>query len=367
VPVSDNGRQASGPTLVSVVIPAFRCSQYIAQAVDSVLEQSFSDFEIIVINDGSPDTPRLEAALLPYWDHIRYQKQATRGPSGARNAGILWARGKYVAFLDADDYWRPDHLGKLMELFQQDAALDLAYCDCVLLKEEKPFANAFSIEPQSGAVNFDSLLVESCAISTSTALVLRESIVQAGLFDEGFHRCEDFDLWLRLAFRGARMRYHSEPQVFRRINEQGLSADRLSMKRDRIRVYEKVAATLPVSMEQRQTIERLVGSIRAECHVQEMKHALDKGNYEAAVESGRQAKRVRQDWRLSFSLAALRLAPRLFGHFYRMRARMLEDRNRKSTQNVPPQAPEVEAQPESLDPSDLVNHSAEEKAFRESR
>src|SRR6266404_4236386 len=196
--------------LVSVVIPAYRCSQYIAQAVQSVLAQTFPAYELIVVNDGSPDTPLLEAALAPFLGKIRYQKQATRGPSGARNAGILQARGKYVAFLDGDDYWRSDHLAKLMALFQRDAALDLAYCDCILLKGDKPFANTFSIEPQCEVVNFDSLLVESCAISTSSAVVSRESILKAGLFDEGFRRCEDFDMWLRLAFVGARMTYHSE-------------------------------------------------------------------------------------------------------------------------------------------------------------
>src|SRR6266404_7765519 len=75
--------------LVSVVIPAYRCSQYIAQAVQSVLAQTFPAHELIVVNDGSPDTPLLEAALAPYKDSIRYIKQPTRGPSGARNTGIV--------------------------------------------------------------------------------------------------------------------------------------------------------------------------------------------------------------------------------------------------------------------------------------
>ena len=363
----NNGHSGQGPVAVSVVIPAFRCAQYIAQAVESVLQQSFSDLEIIIVNDGSPDTARLEAALLPYWREICYEKQGTRGPGGARNTGILQARGKYVAFLDGDDYWRPDHLAKLMELFQADAALDLTYCDCVLLKEEKPFANAFSIEPQSDIVDFDSLLVESCAISTSSAVVSRESILKAGLFDESFRRCEDFEMWLRLAFGGARMRYHSEAQVFHRMNEQGLSADRLSMKRDRIRVYEKVAATLPVTLEQRQTIERLVGSIRAECYVEEMKHALDKGNYEAAAESGSRARRIKPDWRLNLSLAALKVAPRLFRHLYLVRASMLNDWSRKGRQDATRQLSAAETPDDGHDPAYLVSQNAEEKEVREPR
>jgi GT2 family glycosyltransferase len=350
-----NGNNGQRPVVVSVVIPAYRCAQYIAQAVESVLQQSFSDLEIIVVNDGSPDTPLLEAALLPYWDKIHYRKQVSKGPSAARNAGILQAGGKYIAFLDGDDYWRSDHLAKMMALFQKDADLDLAYCDCVLLKQEKPFANASTIEPQSSVVNFDSLLVESCAISTSSAVVARESILKAGLFDEEFRRCEDFDMWLRLAFGGARMTYHSDPQVLHRMNEQGLSADRLSMKRDRIRVYEKVAASLPVSMEQRQTIGRLVGSIRAESHVEEMKHALAEGDYQAALESGNRAKALKSNWKLSASLFALRAFPRLFCHFYVARARRLGDRSGKRLTNVEKQVPVAGNHPDDNDPILLVN------------
>jgi glycosyltransferase involved in cell wall biosynthesis len=356
-PFSDNGN-GQGAVVVSVVIPAFQCAQYIAQAVDSVLQQSFSDFEIIVVNDGSPDTPQLEAALLPYWEKIRYHKQDTRGPSGARNAGILQARGKYVAFLDGDDYWRSDHLAKLMALFQEDAKLDLAYCDCVLLKQEKPFANAFSVEPQSSAVNFDSLLVERCAISTSSAVVSRESILKAGLFDENFRRCEDFDMWLRLSFGGARMAYHTEAQVFHRMNEVGLSADRLSMKRDRIRVYEKIAASLPVTMQQQETIHKLVSNIKADCHVDEMKYALERGNFQAALESGNRAKAIKSNWKLATSLLALRAAPRLFGYFYLLRAHMLNDRSGKRSleahKAVSPVAPHGD------DPTYLVNQGSRE-------
>jgi glycosyltransferase involved in cell wall biosynthesis len=355
--VSNNDNGGQGAAMVSVVIPAFRCTQYIAQAVESVLQQSFSDLEIIVVNDGSPDTPLLEAALLPYWGKIHYQKQATRGPSGARNAGILQAHGKYVAFLDGDDYWLPEHLARLMALFQGDAAPDLAYCDCILLKGEKPFANAFSIEPQSPEVNFDSLLVESCAISTSSAVVSRETILKAGLFDESFRRCEDFDMWLRLAFGGARMTYHSDAQVFHRMNEAGLSADRLSIKRDRIRVYEKMAATLPVTIEQRETISRLVAHIKADCHVDEMKYALEEGNYQAALDSGNRAKAIKSNWKLATSLFALRAAPQLFGQLYVLRARMLGDRSGKRFTDVENQVPGTGNHEEDHEPAYLVNQS----------
>jgi len=208
-------------------------------------------------------------------------------------------------------------------------------------------------------VNFDSLLVESCAISTSSAVVERESILKAGLFDESFRRCEDFDMWLRLAFGGAHMTYHSDAQVFHRMNEQGLSADRLSMKRDRIRVYEKIAATFPVTIEQQETIHKLVANIKADCYVDEMKHALEKGDYKEALGSGNRAKAIKSNWKLATSLFALRAAPRLFCNFYLVRAHMLDDRSSQRPEVQKP-VPAAGNSPREPRPGGLVNQNTGE-------
>ena len=94
----------------SVIIPAYQAAPYIAQALDSVFAQSFRDFEVIVVNDGSPDTPDFERALQPYLANITYIKQANHGPSHARNTGIGKARAPLIALLDSDDFWAPDYL-----------------------------------------------------------------------------------------------------------------------------------------------------------------------------------------------------------------------------------------------------------------
>jgi glycosyltransferase involved in cell wall biosynthesis len=313
--------------LVSVIIPAYRCAEYIAQTIESILSQSFTDYEIVIINDGSPDTALLEKVLEPYREKICYLKQGTRGPSGARNTGILKARGKYVAFLDSDDYWEAEHLSKHMGMLKRDQALDLVYCDYFLVKAEKPSARAFSVEPQSPPINFDSLLVERCTIGTSTTVISRAAIIGAGLFDESLMRCEDFDMWLRLAFGGARMAYHSDAPVFHRITESGLSADRWSMKKDRIRVYEKMASTLPISVEQLETIHQLIKKAEADCHIDELKHAVERGDYEAAQEAMDRARAIKDRWKLKFSAFALKLAPGLFRRFHLARARHLAPGN----------------------------------------
>src|ERR1035438_221584 len=95
--------------LVSVIIPAYRAAASIAATLESVLAQTFRDYEIIVVNDGSPDSEAVETALEPYRARIVYLRQQNQGPGGARNTGILTARGKYIALLDADDVWYPEH------------------------------------------------------------------------------------------------------------------------------------------------------------------------------------------------------------------------------------------------------------------
>jgi glycosyltransferase involved in cell wall biosynthesis len=310
--------------LVSVVIPAYRCSQYIAQAVESVLAQSYPQREVIIVNDGSPDTPALELALRPYREKVCYITQPSRGPAAARNRGILKARGEYIAFLDADDYWSPEHLAKQMELFFADRTLELVYCDCVLLKD-RPLTRAFSLQPQAPQVSFDALLVESCAIGTSTTIVLRDTIVRAGLFDESFMRCEDFEMWLRMAFRGARMAYHPYAEVFHRVSDHGLSADRLAMKKDRLRVYEKLTATLALSGRQRSVVERLAAETRRDCDIDILKHLLEAGEYRSALVVAERARSRSNTWKLRVTCTGLRIAPRLFGRLHRIRTRFVRD------------------------------------------
>src|ERR1700756_479405 len=123
-----NGETATSESpLVSVVIPAFNAARYIPATINSVLSQTLRQFEILVVNDGSPDTSELEFALKPYAGRIRYIKQTNRGPAAARNTGIREARGKYTAFLDSDDLWFPEHLASQVLMLERDPSLGLTY------------------------------------------------------------------------------------------------------------------------------------------------------------------------------------------------------------------------------------------------
>ena len=124
IPASKIG---SATPKVSVIIPTYKTAHFIAACLDSVFAQTYQDLEAVVVNDGSPDTPELEQVLVPYMDRIVYIKQENKRTAGARNNAIRHARGEFVAFLDSDDVWMPDHLAEQMQLFANDPSVELTY------------------------------------------------------------------------------------------------------------------------------------------------------------------------------------------------------------------------------------------------
>ena len=133
---------ANSTPKISVIIPSYKTASLIARCLDTVMAQTYQDFEAIVVNDGSPDTPELEKVLEPYMDRIVYIKQQNKRCAGARNTAIKAARGEFLAFLDSDDTWYPEHLESQMKQFTDDPSLDLVYSDSLLVgdpEREAPF------------------------------------------------------------------------------------------------------------------------------------------------------------------------------------------------------------------------------------
>jgi glycosyltransferase involved in cell wall biosynthesis len=127
--------------LVSIVIPAYKVAPFIKETLDSVFAQTFTDFEAIVINDGSPDTDELERALEPYRARIVYLGQEkNQGAGAARNLGLRVARGHFVAFLDGDDTYFPAFLSEQLELIRGHGGYELVYADATNFGSFKPMA-----------------------------------------------------------------------------------------------------------------------------------------------------------------------------------------------------------------------------------
>jgi glycosyltransferase involved in cell wall biosynthesis len=231
---------------ISVVIPAFRVTPYIAATLGSVFGQTFTDLEVVVVNDGCPDTAALRDAVAPHRDRIRYIEQPQGGPSKARNTAIAVARGEFLAFLDGDDLWMPTCLGSLHALLAGTPDAVLAWAD------SRPFGDGVAAdaptlmasEPPEGPCDVTALLTGRCVVFTSTVLARRQAVVDAGGFDETLHRCEDFDLWLRLALRGQFL-YTREILGRRRLHPSSQSASPTAMLRAQVAVRRRfVAATV---------------------------------------------------------------------------------------------------------------------------
>src|SRR5262245_55808061 len=111
--------------LVSIVIPAYNAAPFIGDALQSVFAQTYSDYEVIVVNDGSPDTDELLKVLAPFRDRLTYLEQENKGPSAARNHAIEKARGEFIAFLDSDDSWLPDYLTEQIKFINGDPRFDM--------------------------------------------------------------------------------------------------------------------------------------------------------------------------------------------------------------------------------------------------
>jgi glycosyltransferase involved in cell wall biosynthesis len=298
--------------LVSVIVPAYKAASFITQTLESVFAQTLKDFEVIIINDGSPDTEEFERILQPYMSRVTYLKQENRGPSAARNLGIMRARGEYVALLDADDLWLPEYLNEQMKLFKQKPSLDLVYSDVLQYYSSTADGVPYSQDcPSRGPVTFESLLTEECQIPTSALIVRRQVVQDAGLFDEQLWRCEDYDLWLRIAHRGAQMVHQQKVLGASRVRLDSLAAENIKMLQSMVQVLVKLQTELRITPERRVLFRRETAKAQANVDLERGKVYLQQGRFEEALDALRNANAFFHRHKLTLTLLALRLSPKL--------------------------------------------------------
>jgi glycosyltransferase involved in cell wall biosynthesis len=182
---------------VSVIIPTHNYAQYIRQALDSVFNQTYKDYEIIVVDDGSQDSTR--EIMLSYGDRIRYYYQENQGPAKARNKGIIESRGKYIAFLDADDIWFPSKLAKQIEMFKTNSRLGMVLTDNSLFDDAGVYKEY--VGKKNYLFNGDivaNIFIRS-GVVTPTVMVKRDVFDKVGLFEENLWIGEDDNMWIRIA------------------------------------------------------------------------------------------------------------------------------------------------------------------------
>lgn len=315
---------SSDRPLVSVIIPAYQAAAYIGQTLQSVFAQTYPSFEVILINDGSPDTEEFERAIAGYRERISYLQQENRGPSAARNAGIRLARGEYLAFLDADDAWFPHCLAAQVDLaLSRQPACDLVYGDVLVYSDspqQRPVIAATGVVgeirysqmcPSVGALTFESLLREDCQAPTSCTMVRRQAAIAAGLFDENLRRAEDYDLWLRIAHRAANMAYAREVLGKNRVVAGSLSHDNIKMLEGVVCVLAKLSRSLELSAEERSALDDKLTDAAARFNLERGKALLLEAKYEQALRALREAASSLASIKLRSALLGLKIAPAL--------------------------------------------------------
>jgi len=231
--------------LVSVIIPTFNRGYCLEESIRSVLQQSFVDFELIVVDDGSTDNTSELVARFPAVKLIRLEKN--RGVSFARNRGMVEAQGDCIAFLDSDDLWEKDKLASQVKWIERD--FHVVYTDEIWIR------NGVRVNPMNKHRKYSGDIfrycLPLCIVSPSSVLLRAEVLREVGGFDESMPVCEDYDLWLRIA-KHYPFHFIAEKLIVKR----GGHEDQLSRKywgMDRWRVYalEKLLQENKLNKEQR--------------------------------------------------------------------------------------------------------------------
>jgi len=233
---------------VSVIIPTYNCAKYICEAVDSVLAQTYNDFEIVVVDDGSTDDTK--DILQRYNGRIRYIYQSNKGVSAARNLGLREAKGKYIAFLDADDIWLPEKLECQTKLLEENPDTVMVFSDIEMFSENtlirfsmsrsnnyQPYGSLkwrilqkeFNDGTLIKGITFGDLVLDN-SILPATVVLKRICLDSIGYFDEGLPIAEDYDLWLRISQK-FKILYFNKITARRRYRQDSAS------DRDGIREY----------------------------------------------------------------------------------------------------------------------------------
>jgi len=179
----------------SVIVPSFNRARFLGITVNSVLTQTFEDFELLVIDDGSTD--HTDCLVRQFQDpRVRYLRQDNRGVAAARNLGITQARGRFIGFLDSDDRYRADKLLVTREYIRRYKDFRVFHTEEIWYRSGQYLAQKLYHKKHSGHIFEHSVAL--CSIGMSTSVLARSVFDEVGLFDESFPSCEDYDFWLRV-------------------------------------------------------------------------------------------------------------------------------------------------------------------------
>ena len=259
--------------LVSVVIPTYNRAAFVGKAVDSVLNQTFTNYEVIVVDDGSTDDTREQ--LNKYGSRIRYIYQENRGVSAARNTGIAASGGEWLAFLDSDDEWQRDYLAEQMREATKVPGLCMQSANCLFTSLNGETETYFEINGSISAFKEKDYLLIANAFSfvishgpwqLGSTIFRRDAATKAGLFDTTLTLSEDLDFMARVALEGPFGLIKDElVNIYRRCEStESLTGraerDQLGARRSDERIYQKLKSVAGLGSTERKALNRLMSA-----------------------------------------------------------------------------------------------------------
>jgi GT2 family glycosyltransferase len=310
-------------TRVSVVMPAYNAAATVGAAVSTVLGQTYPDFELVLVDDGSTDATGAIAGA--HEGRLRVVRQENAGVAAARNRGIAEAAGELIAFCDADDLWFEDHLAALVEVYDATPGLRIATANSYWLfprgidSSKVRYRGRFP-EPERQRV----AILEQNFVNTMS-LFPRSLVDEIGPFDVDRRRAEDWEFWLRAIFAGYRIVLQRRPLTLYRWGASGLSAEYERMDEDIVAILAAAARRPDLRDEERRYLDRRLAGAEPRVLTRLGDAALRRGEYrEAAKQLRRAASLVPSERPLVWKARVLSVAPRLIGPLLRARQLRIE-------------------------------------------
>jgi len=254
--------------------------------------------------------------MAPWRDRIRFHTQANAGAGAARNRALSMARGRYIAFLDADDEWVPEFLERQMAILEQRPDYDLVWSDgwirgTTLLQGRCFFTSTGSVEPPS----FRALVQQTCTVLTSSVVARRAAIESVRGFDARIRRGQDWDLWLRMAHNGSALCANPEPLMWRTVRTHNLSGDSIAELQRAIGVLQGIPRKLRLDTTELGIVHERLVYLGMQLDLEFGKRALRNGDVIGARAHFARSRRL-GNWKVRCIDAAMRIAPGLVRHAY---------------------------------------------------
>jgi glycosyltransferase involved in cell wall biosynthesis len=230
---------------VSVIIPAYNAMAYLPETVESVLQQTFTDFEILIIDDGSTDSIQEWSAQITD-PRVRVISQNNQGISAARNTGVANAQGDYIAFIDSDDLWVSTKLARQVQCLDAAPEVGLVHTWAALIDEQSQPTGNLLISDAEGHVWEQ--MVQRNSVATLTVMIRRQCFEKIGNFDIRLRTVEDWDMWIRMADHYP-FALIKEPLALYRHSSNSLSKNYLIMQKDFQQVIEKTFSAAPLEFQ----------------------------------------------------------------------------------------------------------------------